>query len=102
MKKVFISHPFADDPIYNPKKANAICQRLIEYEDNILPISPLHLFGYLSSDEGVRDDIMDVCFRMLDICDKVYFYKYGELSAGQCLELQYSMENHIPYKIIPK
>ena len=102
MKKVFISHPFADDPICNPKKANAICQRLIEYEDNILPISPLHLFGYLSSDEGVRDDIMDVCFRMLDICDEVYFYKYGELSAGQCLELQYSMENHIPYKIIPK
>ncbi len=102
MKRTFISHPFASDPVCNPKRANAICQRLIEYEDDILPISPLHLFGYLSSDEGVRDEIMDVCYKMLDICHQAYFYKYGELSAGQVLELQYVIKNNIPYKIISK
>ena len=40
MKRVFISHPYKDDPKGNKKRVDTICRELAE-KDDILPISPL-------------------------------------------------------------
>jgi hypothetical protein len=45
MRRVFISHPYKDDPKGNKKLADTICRELEERGD-ILPISPLHLIFY--------------------------------------------------------
>lgn len=39
MKRVFISHPYKDDPKGNKKRVDTICRELAE-KDDILPISP--------------------------------------------------------------
>ncbi len=75
MKRVFISHPFASDPEGNRKKVDSICRDLAG--KGVLPISPLHLFGFMDNDLQ-REGIMRVCFRLIDICDEVWIYGDSE------------------------
>ena len=71
MKKVFISHPYSDNPIENIKKVDRICKELTI--QGVLAISPLHLFSYMESDRH-REDIMQACIRVISICDEVWIY----------------------------
>ena len=84
MKRVFISYPFASDPEGNRKKVDSICRDLAG--KGVLPISPLHLFGFMDNDLQ-REEIMRVCFRLIDICDEVWVY--GD-SEGCRMELEYA------------
>ena len=72
MKRVFVSHPYKDDPKGNKKRVDTICRDLAE-KDDILPISPLHLFSFMENDDN-REEILQVCFRLIDICDEVWIY----------------------------
>lgn len=75
MKKVFISHPYASDPIGNKKKVDKICRGLLK--DGIcIPVSPLHMFGYMDNDNH-RRDVLEVCFRVISVCDEVWVYGYS-------------------------
>ena len=76
MKRVFISHPYKDDPKGNKKRVDTICRELAE-KDDILPISPLHLFSFMENDDN-REEILQVCFRLIDICDEVWVYGNSE------------------------
>ncbi|MGB9813517.1 MAG: DUF4406 domain-containing protein [Thermovenabulum sp.] len=73
MRKVFISHPYKDDPEGNKKKVDKICRGLT----GVLPISPLHLFSFMDSDNN-REEIMEVCYKLIDICDEVWVYGDSE------------------------
>ena len=85
MRRVFISHPYKDDPKGNKKRADAICRELAE-RVGIFPISPLHLFSFMENDDN-REEILQVCFRLIDICDEVWVY--GD-SEGCRMELEYA------------
>ena len=85
MKRVFISHPYKDDPKRNKKRVDTICRELAE-KDDILPISPLHLFSFMEDDDN-REEILQVCYRLIDICDEVWIY--GD-SEGCRMELEYA------------
>ena len=76
MKRVFISHPYKDNPTGNKKQADAICRELAE-RDDILPISPIHLFRFMENDDK-REEILQVCFRLIDISDEVWIYGDSE------------------------
>ena len=84
MKKVFISHPFKEDPEKNRARVDKICKSIKDH----LPISPLHLFAFMESD-GERDTIMEVCFRLIDISDEVWIY--GD-SEGCRIEKEHAMQ----------
>lgn len=71
-KRVFVSHPYADNPIGNKIKANRICKYLLK--QGYLPISPLHLFSYMENDNEIRDDIMQFCYELIDKCDIIHIY----------------------------
>ena len=45
MKKVFISHPYANDPEENKKKVDRICKRIINKDNNI--IQTVHFICFL-------------------------------------------------------
>ncbi|MFW5895361.1 MAG: DUF4406 domain-containing protein [archaeon] len=93
MVKIFISHPYSGDPNENLKKVDKICKSIAE-KSGVIPISPLHLFSYFDEeDPKFRDEIMEVCFRLIDICD--YVYVYGN-SEGCMQEYKYALENDIP------
>lgn len=72
IKRIFISHPFSGDPVGNRQKVDKICNKLSETR-KILPISPLHLFSYMT-DDRYRDEIMGVCYDLISICDEVWIY----------------------------
>jgi len=76
MKRVFISHPYKDSPGDNKKRADSICKELAKGK-NVLPISPLHLFSFME-DDLQREEILQVCFRLIDICDEVWVYGDSE------------------------
>lgn len=92
--KIFVSHPFADNPAENRIKVDKICRELLE-QGNI-PISPLHLFSFYEGDED-RKDILRFCFNMIDNCDIVHVY--GE-SEGCLIELAYAMKIDKPWRVI--
>lgn len=95
MKRVFVSHPFASDPKRNREKADIICRDLVR--QGVLPISPLHLFSFMD-DDGEREKILQVCFKLIDICDEVWVYGDSEgcrkereyaLSIGKSVVIKY-------------
>jgi hypothetical protein len=75
VKRVFISHPFSSDPEGNRVRVDIICHDLVK--QGILPISPLHLFSFMENDLQ-REEILQVCFRLIDICDEVWVYGDSE------------------------
>ena len=84
MKRVFISHPFSSDLEGNRVRVDIICHDSVK--QGILPISPLHLFSFMEDDLH-REEILQVCFRLIDICDEVWVY--GD-SEGCRMELEYA------------
>jgi len=90
MKPVFISHPFRGNEKENDKKVDKICKNILKDRDDILPLSPLHLFSFMSANPIYEHLIMSTCFSMIDIADEVWFFNYDELSKGQTQELEYA------------
>lgn len=92
MKKIFVSHPFSNDPKGNFEKVERICKRLKTLGH--LPLSPLHLFSFFEEDKSeFREAIMEACFRLIDQADVVYVY--GD-SKGCRREKRYALANGIP------
>lgn len=94
MRKIFVSHPYADCPEKNKKKVNEICRGLIT--QGYMPISPLHLFSFLDND-NFREQILQICFDLIDLSDEVWVY--GE-SEGCNMELEYALLINKPIKIL--
>ena len=95
MKKwVFISHPLSEDIEKNRRKVDKICKGIIdEYDKEVIPVSPLHLFGFVENEEGLRNEIMQVCFFLIEGCDEVW--SYGD-SKGCKLEEEYALQSNTP------
>jgi hypothetical protein len=94
MKRVFISHPFTSDPEGNRVRVDIICRDLVK--QGILPISPLHLFSFME-DDLQREEMLQVCFRLIDICDEVWVY--GD-SEGCRREAKYAKSVGKPVKMV--
>jgi hypothetical protein len=95
MSWVLISHPYTDDPTGTNKRVDTICREL-EERDGILPISPLHLFSFMENDDK-REEILQVCFRLIDICDEVWIY--GD-SEGCRREAKYAKSVGKPVRMV--
>ena len=87
MKRVFISHPYKSNPEKNMKKVDEICKKVIDEGDDVLPISPLHLFSFFEVEEAYREEIMDTCYDMIKDCDEVWVYG---TSDGCVKEIMYA------------
>ena len=82
------------------KQNNYICRNL---PDNILPISPVKMFE-CEDDDSRREEILQVCFELIDMCDEAWFYLYGNsniktlnMSAGQLDEYNYACKHLIKH-----
>ena len=103
MIKVFISHPFASNPELYKEKVNKICQSIIYNHDDILPISPLHLWSFMHTDKGYREEILDYCKYMIDGCNEVFMYVYNNrITEGQKIELDYALKKRKNIRFIEK
>ena len=75
MKLIFVSHPLTSSGTIqsNRAKADAICKEIVRMGH--LPISPLHLFGFLQEEtKEQRRPIMNTCFHLIPMCNEVWAY----------------------------
>ena len=87
------------------KQNDYICRNL---PDDILPISPVKMFEF-EDDDSRREEILQVCFDLIDMCDEAWFYMYGNyrsvagyLSEGQAKEYDYICNNLIRKSDFPR
>lgn len=90
MKRVYISHPYAEAPEENKEKVEAICKDLMK-TGIVLPISPLHLFSFATDEH--RRPILTACMELVSVTDEVWMY--GD-SEGCKLEAQVAKQLGIP------
>lgn len=95
--RVFVSHPFKNNPEYNLERVDKICKALSAKED-IICISPLHLFSYME-DDSKREDILRTCFRLIDMCQRTYQFDYTGQSSGCLEEKKYTFSCGKPFYI---
>lgn len=68
-RRVYVCHPFRDDPVRNMERVRDICAELVA--DGYLPLAP-HLFLPQILDETTdREVAMKLCLELLDDCDEV-------------------------------
>ncbi len=93
-KRVFLSHPYAGNPVQNKLKNLELLYVLKDEHPDVLFISPLLLFDYITSDEGIRDDIMRTCKDIITYCcDELW--SYGD-TEGCREEIEYAKKAGVP------
>lgn len=93
MKKVYIAHPLRGDVENNIKKVTEICQSLT----NVIPLSPLHNFGYLTPDSD-NYHAMQLCFGLLSCADELWVFGNWWNSEGCKAEICFAGCRNIPIR----
>lgn len=95
-KTIYISHPFGGKK-ENLRNIEMLIRYLQKRYPNYTFISPSHTFGFLYDDVSF-DESMKMCFKLLDICDEMWFFDdIPSGSKGCCKELDYCNKNNIPF-----
>ena len=93
MKRVYIAHPLRGDVARNVERVTEICKTLPR---EIVPLSPLHNFGYLNPETYDQDHAMKLCFGLLSVASELWVYGDWTKSAGCKMEIEYAQDNGIP------
>jgi len=93
-KKIFVCHPYKDNPKINKENVEVICREITN--NGYLPVSPLHLFSFMENDNE-RNDILQLCLEIINICDEVWVY--GD-SDGCRNEMRYADSINKPVRIL--
>ena len=84
IKRIYVCHPFGDDPEVNAAKVRAICRALVA--EGHLPIAPqLYLPAFVDEKNG-RELALRLCIELVACCDALWFYG-TRISAGMEREL---------------
>ena len=88
--RVYVAHPYSDDPAANIVRVRAICRAVVD--EGHVPIAP-HLFLPAFVDEATERDLaLRLCLELVAGCDALWFYgtrispgMEREISAAQAL-----------------
>ena len=87
MKKVYIAHPLCEGTrdiniiLRNLSQADERLRLLSAEYDDILFLSPLHAFSFVSP-LGPQEWVLGQCRAMLDLCDELWVFGKWEASEG--------------------
>ncbi len=96
--KVYIAHPYGGKE-ENKLKVESIIKDLVSQYDNVIFISPIHLFGYLYNEVSYSQG-MEWCLNILNECDEIWLCNGWEDSQGCRMEYYNSIVNNIPIKFL--
>ena len=92
-RRVYVCHPFANDPAGNIERVRAISQFLID--DGALPIAPHLYLPQLIDETTGREQALALCLELLATCDEVRVF--GDLvTEGMERELREAKRLGIP------
>lgn len=88
MKKVYIAHPLRGDNYdKNIEETSKICRLIYEIFPEILPVSPIHMFDFLSHQgKDAENKVIEYCINVLKDCDEVWFFGDWRNSVGCMIE----------------
>jgi DNA polymerase-3 subunit epsilon len=95
LRRVYVCHPFADDPTGNVERVRGISRQLVAL--GVMPVAP-HLYLPQLLDEGSeRERALSLCLELVDTCDEVRVFG-GRVTAGMKRELEYAKTRGIPVR----
>jgi hypothetical protein len=83
-RRVYVCHPFHDDPTRNVERVRDICVALLR--EGVLPVAPQLYLPQFISEETDRDLALRICLELLGDCDEVRVYG-RRITDGMRLEL---------------
>jgi len=98
MKKVYIAHKYQGKR-QNKEAISHICRELVKY--GVLPISPIHAFGFLNDHvPEERAKAMEFCLELLEMVDEIWFFGDYENSVGCQAEWDASLQLFKPIRVV--
>ena len=92
-RRIYVCHPFANDPAGNIERVRAISQFLID--DGALPIAPHLYLPQLVDEASGREQALALCLELLGTCDEVRVF--GDLvTEGMERELREAKRLGLP------
>lgn len=91
-KSVFVCAPYAGDVKVNVFRAKEIARML--WEAGYLPICP-HISADFFSELTEREQALDYCLNLLDMCDYIYIDFENGITAGMQGEIAYARAKKI-------
>ena len=101
MKKVYIAHPLRGRTrdvrviAQNVKAISGLCRALAETEPELLIISPVHAFSFVSP-LGPQGWVLKECLELLSLADKVWVFGDWESSEGCQMEIERAQKLKLP------
>lgn len=96
-QRIYVCHPFRDDPKNNAHKVSAICRAIVE--EGHLPIAPHIYLPAFVDEETERDLAMALCLELVSLCDKLRVYG-GVITEGMWDEIDHAEFLEIPVSLM--
>lgn len=98
MKAVYVAHPLRGDVAENTARITKIIRQLVSKNHDILPLSPIHNFGFL--DPATYDAVhgMQLCFALLNRAEELWVFGEWWQSEGCQAEICYAGCRGIPIR----
>lgn len=105
-KRIYISHPLRNGKTgkeliaeisHNRKVVSKICEDILKKHDDILILSPIHAFGFISP-LVEQTQAFNQCKALIDLADELWIYGDWHNSEGCRIEVQYAEILKIPIK----
>lgn len=105
-KRIYISHPLRNGKSgneliaeinHNRKEVSQICEDILKKHDDVLILSPIHAFGFLSP-LGEQTQSFNQCKALLELADELWVYGDWHSSEGCQIEIQHAEILKIPIR----
>ncbi|MBA1335374.1 MAG: hypothetical protein HPY66_0996 [Firmicutes bacterium] len=75
MKRVYISYPRRGGREGYLEEVSRICFQIARTHETVMPVSPLHMFGFLDDGEPEdREKLLGYCLNLINDCDEVWMF----------------------------
>lgn len=96
-RRIYVCHPYANDPAGNAVLVRGICRALVA--EGRLPIAP-HLYLPAFLDEATERELaLELCLELVDLCDEVRAYG-AVITPGMGREIAYARQRGIPVRFM--
>jgi DNA polymerase-3 subunit epsilon len=98
-RRVYVCHPFANDPAGNIERVRVISRRLLD--EGLMPVAPHLYLPQLLEEGSERERALSLCLELLATCDEVRVFG-GLVTAGMERELREAKRLGLPAHFIPE
>lgn len=96
-RRVYVCHPYADDPAGNAARVQVVCRALADA--GYVPVAPQLFLPQFLDEATERETAIRLCLELVAACDELRVYG-GRISAGMRREIERAEALGIPVRIV--